>query len=98
VDTSHDFNSQTIDFMMGDGSNFLPPTHEDYAQVLFELGETLRTAGLLADAIGNYPVKYDRPLQRGIPVLEAAGEGHDSHSWKEMRAISILGLTGMEDG
>lgn len=97
VDTSRDFNSQTVNFLMGEGVNISLPTYEDYAQVLIRLGGELDNRQLLSDIIGNRPVSDNALLQQGIALLSNEARLTYEHPWDKLRARNVLSLSRYED-
>jgi hypothetical protein len=97
VDTSHDFNSQTVNFLLGEGMNIPLPTYEDYARVLIALSEELKDRNLLSDIIGNRPPGDNTVLQQGIALLSDEAQLDYEHSWDKLRARNILSLSQYEN-
>lgn len=68
MDTSVDYVSPTLDFMLGQGTNFPVPTNADFANLLFSVLDNLHRRCMLADIIGNHTQKHtcNYSLERAI--------------------------------
>lgn len=55
MDTFNDQASMMLAFLTGDGTTMPPPNDRELALLLFNIGENLMSAGVLADVIGNRP-------------------------------------------
>lgn len=53
MDTSRNFSSPTVDFVIGDGTHVPTPTMSDLVEILHAIGERLRKDGVLDHVIGN---------------------------------------------
>ena len=56
MDTSVDYSSNTLDFLLGDGTKLPIPTDQDISHLLFAVAKELHAQGILADMIGNHPL------------------------------------------
>lgn len=56
MDTSVDYSSNTLDFLLGDGTKLPIPTDHDLAHLLFSVAKELHAQRILADMIGNHPL------------------------------------------
>lgn len=92
MDTSRDFNSLTLDFMLGEGVRLPAPTHDDYAHALVTLGRELNRRNLLSDIIGNRPAANDPHLTRGIDGMPDEKRDEYGSRLEKLRAISIVNL------
>jgi hypothetical protein len=95
MDTSRDYNSPTLDFLLGNGANLPVPADRDLAKLLFVTINNLMEQGILADVIGNRPPEASENYKLAW-ALDMVPDDSKSHL-KTLRAREILTTNCIDD-
>jgi hypothetical protein len=95
MDTSRDYNSPTLDFLLGNGANLPVPADKDLAVLLFVTVNGLMEQGILADIIGNRPPEAGENYKLAW-ALDVVPDDSKSHL-KTLRARQLLTTNCIDD-